>query len=647
MKTLSVPIIPLKLSFFFLVQGFFTACGDSGAGPGSDASPDDQLTSVEQHRDQAGPDLPPPPVIDIRADVNRDGVISLDDPSEDEGEETWNQKQGAVFLANIDDDEAKCPKNGSDIQLAQCNDAANEVIDGQADLLDLARLMVKPWPTAPAEARGYLQLSSPGDSYARLFKKDAQGQFALFDPQKMDFSSEELRKGVELAIEGKDIVRNKSAWDGFLDVTFIVKKNGSLLGEDKLRLRISPVMTFHHLLPVQTAYVVKAEKPSYMIPISLVFRQDFKKAVDAAKVPQGLVELDVPPEEYPGEEPIQDPWTQDFFETGYMSMPSAGGEQHVIQVFYRSANVDAPDDTQNPLRIAGRILFTALRGKDKAVVQEFNIKHDVMMDTLNSFGNTETIPPFSTNTESFPLGRLFRGNVTSFHPDENMTRLLEDQGMQPPIYVDTSWLLVGHVDETISFIKANSPRGWAMLVADPALARTMLENAVSLGYGNTKMFIGKKVDLYQNGKWYEIGAETTIQQVLDDTEIMSASAKAAVKIDAQLQILKKETGITEQEIVRVPALFETVYHGALAYLPDMVNGTYLSDSHFASPDPHGPIIGGKDIFKSKLEELLQPFGVIVDWVEDWDLLHRAEGEVHCGSNSFRQIPKVKWWETGR
>jgi protein-arginine deiminase len=74
---------------------------------------------------------------------------------------------------------------------------------------------------------------------------------------------------------------------------------------------------------------------------------------------------------------------------------------------------------------------------------------------------------------------------------------------------------------------------------------------------------------------------------------------------------------------------------------------YISDTHFGSPDPHGPIIDGKDIFKEAISAPLQELGITVDFIEDWDTYHLGVGEVHCGSNSTRQIPEAKWWESGR
>jgi protein-arginine deiminase len=172
----------------------------------------------------------------------------------------------------------------------------------------------------------------------------------------------------------------------------------------------------------------------------------------------------------------------------------------------------------------------------------------------------------------------------------------------------------------------------------------MLEDQVAKGNGDVLMFAGEK---WLNDNGSEASAQVTIQQALDDTDVMAESAKAAVQVDGELATLKQATGLTDAEIVHVPFLSSTAYGYSLAWQPGTVNGVYLSDTHFASPDPHGPIIDGKDIFKTQLEEALQPYGISVDWVEDWNLYHRLEGEIHCGSNVKRQTTGPKWWESGR
>jgi protein-arginine deiminase len=58
-------------------------------------------------------------------------------------------------------------------------------------------------------------------------------------------------------------------------------------------------------------------------------------------------------------------------------------------------------------------------------------------------------------------------------------------------------------------------------------------------------------------------------------------------------------------------------------------------------------VGGVDIFEKQMTDQLTPFGITVDFIEDWDDYHAVEGEVHCGTNTARTIPAAKWWESAR
>ncbi len=128
---------------------------------------------------------------------------------------------------------------------------------------------------------------------------------------------------------------------------------------------------------------------------------------------------------------------------------------------------------------------------------------------------------------------------------------------------------------------------------------------------------------------------------------MAESASSAVEVDAQVAIIKAATGLTDAEIIRIPYLHSRVQGSALAYQPGTVNGILINNRTFFSPDPFGPLIGGKDIMKEQFEQAVLPYGYRVYWIDDWYLYHLASGEVHCGTNSERAIPSVKWWETGR
>ncbi len=572
---------------------------------------------------------PEPDVLaDLRADSNRDGDVKFDDDSDAKKTE-WDKTTGAVFLANIDDDAKRCKATGDDIAIAKCNDAEDEVINGEDDALDLARIKSKPWPKTPDDATGTVTVATEAaKSKVRLFKKIGEGA-ADFEALAEDyvFTAEEIRAGFELGIEAKDIVRDTEVWDGYVEIQLSITSPTQGESSDKVKLRVAPVLTYHHLLPAEKIWVSNTGYPG---------NAETRAGLEASCKAAGL---DAPTEIDDG-----DPWTQDFFEPGYMSMPGPGGAQHAIRVNYRSANVFAPNKPKTPLRPAGKFVFKQ-RGKDVAGVQQFDIEHDPDMDTLNSTGNFETVPPYEKDGESFPFGRVVRGDVKSYHPDEAFTKMIRAQGQQPQISVDTSWLLVAHIDETISFVKAPTPRGWKLLVNDARLAKKMLEDAVAAGNGAVPMHVGK-VWLDWNTE-AEIPAEITIADLLKDTEVMKASAEAASAVDAQLEILKREIGLADDEIIAVPFLHHDLQGKSVAYQPGTVNGVYITPERFGAPDPHGPVIGGKDIFKEALAAPLKELGITVDWIEDWEAYHINLGEVHCGSNATRQIPETKWWESGR
>ena len=587
-----------------------------------------------------------PNLVDLRADANRDGEVSFEDDADDVDEDKWTDEHGAIFLANIDDDTQRCPMNGDDLALAACHDAADEVVNGPDDALDLARLKTKGWASAPDDVKAKITFNNP--DYVRLFKVTA-GSFEVI-ASGHELTADEVREGIELAIEGKDIVRDLRVWDGLVDVSVEVEA-GDATDKDTVQMRVAPVITSHHLSPAESTLasaVPSAANPAQQDPGNAAMVAGLDAAAKAAGLP------------LPQLFQTYDRWMQDIFEPGYMSMPGPNGKQHTMRVNLRAAGVNIqyrPEgtsmvpyiDPRNPLRTAGRIVY-ALRGKDSAGVQAFDLRRvsdPNDNDSLNSFGNHETIPPYTHEGKSFPVGRILRGSVE--HADPAFQRMIEAQRVQEPLRVPTDWLVVGHVDETISFVKAPTPRGWVMLVNDARLARDMLEKASASGYGSTPMFVGKKWKTRdpQTGATIQTPAEITIDQVLADEVVMAASAEAALHIDDQVAVVKVATGLRDDEIIRIPFLHTDMRGGSVAYHPGTVNGIYMSDKDFAAPDPHGPKIDGRDIFRASMEDSLEKLGITTHWVEDWDGYHINLGEVHCGSNAIRKIPEATWWMSPR
>jgi protein-arginine deiminase (PAD) len=58
-----------------------------------------------------------------------------------------------------------------------------------------------------------------------------------------------------------------------------------------------------------------------------------------------------------------------------------------------------------------------------------------------------------------------------------------------------------------------------------------------------------------------------------------------------------------------------------------------------------------DLFEAHLQLSLEDIGVTVHWLDDWDLYHTLDGEVHCGTNVVRTPPEAAsgysgphWWD---
>ncbi len=569
----------------------------------------------------------PVPSVSLLADTNRNGKIDENDPSERKDHGTWDATQGAIFLANIDDDLGKCPKTGKPAdELAKCNDAQDAVVNGDDDLLDMAPLKIAAWGSAPAGAAGTLTISDSAQARVRLFRMVGDA-WEAFDPADTTFTTDEIKKGIDLRIEGRDIVRDAAVWDGLVEISLDISAGGKSLGSDLVALHIAPMIFPSHLNAPELLYASNLQDTDSSNFQSAL--TSFSKTLElpAAK---GLDHDDI--------------WAQDYFETAYMQMPGADGP-HNIHVFLRSANYgDAWGDTGPAFREAGNVVFSTLRGPDAAALVSFDPKHEDQMDSLNSFGNLETIPPYVNGDKKYPLGRVIRGHTAKFHPDFTFEKMVESQGVQPPVYVDTSWLLVAHIDEVISFAPNDTKRGWSLFYADPTKAKQMFDELKTSGKGTTPLHEGV---YWRNDAGKPVDAKITVEGVLADEDVMATSQKAALKVKEIIDILKSEVGLTDEETGSVPFLFTSIQGEAIAYQPGMVNGVSVGKGHFAAPKPHGPVIGGKDIFEKAFEDSAAAHGTTIQWIEDWDLLHINEGEVHCGSNVLRTPPAQGYWKVGQ
>ncbi|GAA2766997.1 hypothetical protein GCM10010103_60380 [Streptomyces paradoxus] len=607
---------------------------------------------------------------DLRADVNRDGRVDVTGGSDNTGEDGWSVNRGAVYLPNIDDDSKRCPVTTpggeplTDAKLAACNDGSDTKVNGTADAADLARMRSVPMPGLPADAKGSLKITT-GGKHAHLFLKRAGKWIPVTSGTRL--TAAELRSGAEFGIEATDVVRDTAKWDGRAVVRLTVT-SGQKSTSDAVTLRVAPLLTQHHLQNTQQVMVSKVQGNGPDSRLQRQFVAALGKEVKKAGITTPLITF----------EKYADRWAQDFVEPAYVSMTGPGGQRQVMRVMLRSAQPD---------RDAGRELFERVRGRDIGVVQVTD-RAEPDDWSLNSMGNLETIPPYAHGGRSFPAGRIIMGERkdSGARPSKVMRTMLTSQGLQNPLLLDTSWLGVGHVDEFVQFLPADTPRGWRIGIADPQAGLRLLRDAKRDGHGRTKMFSVP-------GRSGTPAPKETIDQALASRHLVADNEMAARRIAANLEILKRETGVTDEEIVRVPALYtrdsealtadgqevpvpRLTRMGAgsdlvdslreqgqqkwlaenpaqraaapatvttSAYVPGAVNGVLLGRDRYLAPRQWGPVIGGKDIFTEAVTAAYQRVGLNVSYIDDWYTYHLGMGEVHCGTNTLRDATAA-WWQ---
>lgn len=356
-------------------------------------------------------------------------------------------------------------------------------------------------------------------------------------------------------------------------------------------------------------------------------------------------------------------------------------------------------------RDAGRAVFEQLRNADVGAVQDLP---DEFSDggTLDSTGNLEAIPPYTNGDESYPAGRVIQGVWDNWGERPRMLSFLGAQETQNPLELDTSWLMVGHVDEFMQFLPANNKRGFVLMIDDPMAGLALLQDASAAGYGNVTAL--SRQDRPSDYPEYCI-PQDTLDEILAFDGLIAENKRAAARIDGNLQILKHEIGLTDDEIFRVPGMFYSGWwecpwdddweddewdvvesdeegseiqrlkgprpHGnsgkngkkniieavgrtrkaklmrrqgddeenaMAAFFPGIVNGIVLPNNIVLGPNPWGPIIEGVDIIAQAAVESYAQAGANLTFMDDYWSHHVLLGEVHCGTNSWREMD-APWW----
>jgi protein-arginine deiminase len=259
--------------------------------------------------------------------------------------------------------------------------------------------------------------------------------------------------------------------------------------------------------------------------------------------------------------------------------------------------------------------------------------------SYDSFGNLEASPPVTVDGVSYPYGRVYYGKQGNEGMDSVLPAFLTSQAVQKPFQLDTTFLCVGHVDEISSFVPdASSPKGFKLMLADTRKGWELVES----------LSTGASIGRYGADHGYP-----TAGSMLADADLVALNEDVQLDyLDPIKQKFMTELGLTEDDIILVPSLFEQPAGcgGAVAALiPGMVNLIVVNLEGEASTkiftaDPFfraSGADGSADPFLTAFEDSL-PAGNEAVFVDDWDVYHLGLGEVHCGTNVIR-TPTRGWW----
>lgn len=589
-------------------------------------------------------------VIDIVVDANRDGKVDPAAAEDQDNEDSWDAASGAMFLPNLDDDDED-----------EVRDADDTVVAAGNDTLDLSVIHLTACPNCPEDSTGMLEIDAASAPYVRIFGLNGDTWVPVLGEVKACWNEDDevtpdceqvttleipgsiVRAGTDLVIEGRDFLRSPDGWKGYVDINYaIVDGDGKPLksdenpdGIDTVKMRVSPWQLFGNLSPFDRVWSSED---------STEFVNGIEDATDAAGITY---------ETYGN---YGDQWTQDFMQLGYfvVNRMNEDGETVAHGMTVANARPWGRNDSDSSLPI--RWLYRNYLGPDHAAIAWYKTKHTG--SSFDSHGNHDLVPPYENGDEKYPLGRIIHGSdIQQATVDFYAAQLLQG----PPLEVNSAWLYVGHIDEYLSYVPANTPRGWKLLIASPRLGREMLEDLSAAGNGDVLMHEGKQWINFDSGSYYS--ATISIDEVLADPLLLEASQDAQAFIDPEVEKVIEAIGLGEDEVIEIPFIFEDVDAGSakykLAYQPGTVNMLVLGD-RVVIPMPFGPQVGGVDVFEEDLRDRLGTSanglgsngeGLEVYFTDDWDLYHRLSGEVHCGTNPESTVAPyttgINWWETGR
>ncbi|XP_062852683.1 protein-arginine deiminase type-2 [Trichomycterus rosablanca] len=555
--------------------------------------------------------------ISLDVDADRDGKVERNNPNKASWK--WGPNgHGAILLVNCDSESTYSYKqvdheDNEITKVSDLNDMSKMILrtNGPKTLPDGYKLCLH-ITQADAECVRVFRNKVSGPSsalksiYLKLFEKDYP---IVLHKRKLGNEVPYLGGNAELVFYVEGLRFPDKDFDGLININLSLLEPitegipETPIFTDKVVFRVAPwIMTPNTLNPVVVFVCSVSDNHEFLKSMKeLVERSRLKLKVCYQYMNRG------------------DRWMQDEIEFGYIDSP-----HHKFPVV-----LDSPRD-----RELQDFPYEELLGPDFGYVTRHASKEEV--SSLDSFGNLEVSPPVTVNGKNYPLGRIIIGVAfPTAENGRNMTKVVQDflwaQKVQEPIALYSDWLAVGHVDEFMTFVPAPDRKKFRLLLASPDAAYKVFRNLQANGHGTAKMFPGKR-------------EEVSVDEILNNEGFRGENVFVQSCIDWNRDVLKKELGLDEEDIIDLPVLFKVIPEEAraVAFYPDMVNMIVLG-KNLGIPKPFGPEVNGSCVLEAEVRSLLEPLGLNCTFIDDFASYHQKLGEVHCGSNVRREPFAFRWW----
>lgn len=532
--------------------------------------------------------------VQLAGDVNRDGIVDF--LADEDGEENWTKRRGAILLSNCDDDDTTGEP-----------DHADERINGSYDENDLAVLRVARMPKLRPEDRVTLNVDPASRNKVNAFLKGPGGEARLIDIGSAGNLDKSLLMAgdTEIWLEAKSFAT--ADWNGIVNAT--VRIDGPSASKkanaDTVQLRVAPWIMLSSLDTPEIVYV--REYPG---------RNDaFIEQIEGPVLDAGA-NLRIVPAGAPY--PAHNIWMQDTMEIGY-TQSTPDNRMPVVLPANRNKPLDnfAKDSLLGPdfgwFRIGE---FRPAYGAGEGGTS-----------WMDWYGNLEATPPLP----GYPHGRVYYGEANggehSLNPE--IVGMVNAQGVQgPAVPFDVSFLLIKHVDELICFVPSNgNGRQWYILVPDTVAMIEILEKWLEQGYGGLKMLEAYEEDF-------------TVNDLAEDTSLANHNRTIQRDyLDPLYELIVSEFGVDEEALIRIPVYFDL---DGTSLIPNMVNSLVLND-HLVVADPNGPVHYDFDLLEEEFIARTNDLRLNIHFVDDRQY-HKWSGNVHCATNALRGTGRGIWYE---